>query len=121
MSDSIQSTDTTVPPAVGQGLGVSFAPLQFDPDKFMQFVVDEDLTDEQAQMLLSIVWQWMSGHVDVAFGLNPTQQAVDGLSERRRTRRRESRPVLSSSPSLPNPNDMTVARDHRDAVAREDS
>lgn len=62
------------------GLAVGYLPLQFDPDEFMHFVEDENLTDEQARALLEAVWSVMVAFVDLRFGVHPLQQVPDILS-----------------------------------------
>lgn len=55
----------------------SFQLLAFDPGDFMQFVVDEELTEQQARTLLAAIWEVVVAFVDLGFGVHPVQQAVD--------------------------------------------
>lgn len=56
-----------------------FAPLTFDALEFMQFVEDENLTQAEAEQLLRAIWDIAVAFVDLAFGIHPTQQTVDGF------------------------------------------
>ena len=50
--------------------------LQFDPAKFLQYVEEENLTEEQAGVLLRAIWDLVVSFVDLGFGLSPVQQAL---------------------------------------------
>ena len=69
--------DSSNPVANLPGLG-----LQFDPAKFLQYVEEEDLTEEQAGVLLRAIWDLVVSFVDLGFGLNPVQQALVDRSRR---------------------------------------
>ena len=48
-------------------------PPAFNPDDYRDELNDIDLTDEQAQELLSTLWNIMSTMVDIGWGLDATQ------------------------------------------------
>ena len=58
-----------------------FAPLRFDPAEYMHYVEDMDLTEDQAIELLRAIWAINVAWVDLGFGINPIQQAMDKSGE----------------------------------------
>lgn len=58
-----------------------FAPLRFDPAEYMHYVEDMDLTEAQAIELLRVIWAINVAWVDLGFGINPIQQAMDKSGE----------------------------------------
>lgn len=72
-----------------------FPPLTFEAAEFMCYVADEGMTEEQAQELLRAVWEIMVAFVDMAFGIHPIQQAVDGFGQQPGSAPTGSSPVLS--------------------------
>lgn len=70
-------TDSSNPVVNLPGLG-----LHFDPAKFLQYVEEEDLTEEQATVLLRAIWDIIVAFVDLGFGLSPVQQALVDRSRR---------------------------------------
>jgi hypothetical protein len=48
-------------------------PPAFNPDDYRDELKDLDLTDEQAQELLSVLWNIMAAMVDMGWGLDATQ------------------------------------------------
>ncbi len=99
----------------------SFAPLRFDSARYMQFVKDEELTEEQAIALLRACWELFVAQVDIAWGIHPIQQVVDRLPEPPATLPAPSARVVFSRVSHPTTsNNETAARDVSDQVAEED-
>lgn len=101
------------------GSSASFAPLRFDADKFISFVRDEDLTEDQALALLRVYWDIYVGFVDVAFGLHPAQQVVDRSKENSPSATGDSGLVVHSSASISS--DQTDKTADDETAAKEDS
>jgi hypothetical protein len=65
-------------PELDEPAAAAFPALQFDPDEFMHFIKDENLSEEQARALLEAIWNIVIAFVDLGFGLGPFRLAVDG-------------------------------------------
>jgi hypothetical protein len=95
----------------------AFAPLEFDPKEFMEFVQDECLTETEAVELLKTIWDFVVAIVDLRFGLSPLQHVVDrshGIFAD------DSSVVVESSVPSNRPKQQTVRRSFAKA-AKEDS
>jgi len=77
-----------------------FKPLTFNPDEFAQFVVDQNLSDEQATALLATIWEIMVAFVDLGFGVSTTQSAVGRLASHSIALADADSPVLKSRSSF---------------------
>lgn len=64
-------------PEFDQPDAAAFPALHFDPDEFMHFIKDENLSEEQARALLEAIWNIVIAFVDLGFGLGPFRLAVD--------------------------------------------
>lgn len=72
MNDEAQTGSITAEnPKEGQ-----FPPLRFDPEAYIQYVKEADLTETEAHQLLEAVWLIMTSFVDLRFGIHPVQQAM---------------------------------------------
>lgn len=58
-----------------------FAPLRFDPAEYMHYVEEMGLTEAQGIALLRAIWDIYVSWVDLGFGINPLQQAMDKSGE----------------------------------------
>jgi hypothetical protein len=115
------SSNGSAPSEIAPPAG-SFAPLRFDAARYMQFVKDEELTEDQAGALLRACWEIFVTQVDIAWGIHPIQQVVDRLPEQVTSLPSASARVVFSRLSHPtNPNDETAARDVSVQAAEEDS
>ena len=54
----------------GEGIG---PPLALDPDEYREHLEDFDLTAEQENELLAVLWNIMRTFVDIGFGLDSVQ------------------------------------------------
>lgn len=71
-----------------------FPALHFDLDEYRKYIEGENLTDAQAEELLSALWLIVTSFVDLGFGLHPVQHVLDG---RKKTLATDSAPGLGSS------------------------
>ena len=49
---------------------------EIDYERFMPYLKDMDLSDEQKRMVIEDVWNMMQSFVDQAFGIHPVQLAI---------------------------------------------
>jgi hypothetical protein len=99
-----------------------FTPLTFDASKFMEFVAHEELSEEEAVLLLRAYWDTFVGFADIAFGISSTHQAVDRFEGSRADSPCESDAMISfSSSHLTNANDDVVPLEERGATGEKDS
>ncbi len=52
-------------------------PLALDHAKYSEFFKDSGLSEAQAKELIDALWVVVVGFVDLGFGMNPFQQAMD--------------------------------------------
>ena len=98
-----------------------FRALSFDPDAFMQFVEDEDLSDEDAHALLRAVWEIIVAFVDLGLGIHPVQQAMDNSGSDSTNLPPGFGHVLASMGSVPDNNNQRAVRAGRQRVVPEES
>lgn len=71
---------TTTHPSNPQG-EVSLPALTLDPEKYRQGLAEFDMTPEQENELLAVLWNIMSNMVDMGFGIDSTQLVLSSLFE----------------------------------------
>ncbi|MCB9992254.1 MAG: hypothetical protein H6873_01205 [Hyphomicrobiaceae bacterium] len=67
--------------AESENEAAAFPALRFDPQEYMQFVEDEDVTEAQAEELLGTIWLIVVAFVDLGFNIHPVQQVLDKSGE----------------------------------------
>ncbi len=75
----------------------TFAPLVFDPREFLHYIEDENLSEEEATMLLRAIWEVMVTFLDLQLGIHPISHVLDGSSARKAGARQERRSMLNST------------------------
>ena len=103
-----------------------FPALTFDPDEFIQYVKDHDLSDADAYEFLATVWVYMVTWVDLGFGIHPNQQSKAKPQEAARRNNpaldHESALVLTCREAFKNNiHDKTVQRPRGRRAGRKDS
>ena len=78
---------------------MTFPPLRFDPQAYMDYVKDADLTEAEAHELLQAIWLVITSFVDMRFGIHPIQQAIKGRNGDSSLDRDSSRMVNCSDKS----------------------
>ncbi len=64
-------------------VGASSLPtLKLDPEEFKAFIEEYDLSEDQSQEYLEILWQIVVTFVDLGFGIDPVQQAMEAGQNR---------------------------------------
>lgn len=51
--------------------------LQLDVEYYQSFLDDEDITEEQKKELIETIWNIVVSFVDLGFGIEPVQQAIE--------------------------------------------
>ncbi len=51
--------------------------LQLDVEYYQAFLDDEDITEEQKKELIETIWNIVVTFVDLGFGIEPVQQAIE--------------------------------------------
>lgn len=54
--------------------------MKLDVEKYMPYVEEFDLTDDQKRELIQTIWNMMEGFIDLAFEQDPTQTALRAAS-----------------------------------------
>lgn len=57
----------------------SAQPLRFDADKYLRYVDDVDLPEDQKRELLEALWNILAALVDIGFGVDSVQQILPAL------------------------------------------
>ncbi|WP_299724856.1 hypothetical protein [uncultured Tateyamaria sp.] len=72
-----------------------------DVEKYQAYLDDPDLSDEEREQLVLLIWQIMMAFVDLGFGVHPVQQACGQVPESvDETGNRDSSMLSSSSTTL---------------------
>ena len=82
---------------------IQFPPLRFDPEAYVEYVKDADLSEKEAHELLEAIWVIMTSFVDMRFGTHPFQQWVTAQVVHRP-------PHLRHTPSVAPPRSEPSAR-----------
>jgi hypothetical protein len=99
----------------------AFAPLHFDAAEFMQYIVDENLSEAEAVELLRAIWEIVVAFVDLRYGFSPLQHLVDSSSGSGGSNPPPLVQVLSC-PSISNTfNQETAGRETSATAAKEES
>lgn len=72
------------PPALAQA-ATSNRASQEDLREYLAFLDDTNLSEAQKIELLQTLWSMMSAFVDLAFGMDPVQQALTSIAATQRT------------------------------------
>jgi hypothetical protein len=92
--------------------------LTFDPDEYLQYLDDEDWTDDQKREFIQILWEIIVGFVDLGFDLHPVQQALDSSMPELEV---ESPDMVASEDISRKPETRPAACHETSTVARTDS
>ena len=60
----------------------SLPTLKLDPEEFKALIEEYDLNEDQQQEYLEILWQIVVTFVDLGFGIEPVQQAMEAGQNR---------------------------------------
>ena len=61
------------------------APLQLDPDEYREHLAEFDMTEEQQNELLGVLWNIMRTFVEIGFGLDSVQMFSVASDEKSRS------------------------------------
>ena len=59
--------------------------LNFDPDHYRHHLEGMDISEEEAQELMAVLWQIMQTFVDIGWGVDAVQQVFPELFEKTST------------------------------------
>lgn len=103
----------------------SFPALTFEPDEFIQYVKDHDLSEAEAYEFLATVWIFMVAWVDMNIGIHPIQQGQGGRKGNADGNKpaldHQSALVLTCREAFNNTQDKTVQRPKRRGAGKRDS
>lgn len=55
--------------------------VKFAPEAYARFVIDSGMTEEQQEEYLDMIWKIVLSFVDLGFGIESTQQAMEANTE----------------------------------------
>lgn len=71
--------------------------LQLDVEYYQAFLDDEDITDEQKKELIETIWNIVVTFVDLGFGIEPVQQAIEAGQNNAQDKNRFSQESVNDS------------------------